>query len=81
MPDILTPEELYVAIESIDPDRAVAMIAARDVDIRAEAVRECRNVVEALEGTTDYGYVVMRCATALNTLLPPPAAERSDADG
>jgi hypothetical protein len=75
------PLDFYYAIESAHPSRAVAMIAARDADIRAEAVRECRNVVEALEGTTDYGYVVMRCATALNALLSPPAAERTDADG
>jgi hypothetical protein len=34
-----TPEEFYVAIESAHPSRAVAMIAARDADIRAEAVR------------------------------------------
>jgi hypothetical protein len=33
------PEEFYVAIESAHPSRAVAMIAARDADIRAEAVR------------------------------------------
>jgi hypothetical protein len=80
------PLDFYYAIESAHPSRAVAMIAARDADIRRSTLLEAIEKLEILAGSPLGDGVTEAAlrmgADRLRQLLPAaPAAERSDADG